>query len=557
MPTVRILQGHVLDTLRQLPAESVHCVVTSPPYFGLRAYGTEPQVWGGAVCEHVWGAEQPKPGSEYREGESTSIFAGREDKAEIREAFTKARGKFALDPNSGSLSARTGGSFCQRCGAWRGELGSEPTPELFIRNLVEVFREVRRVLRKDGTFWLNCGDSMAGSGKGYGSNPDPKWQNARCDSNKQRPSKPNGALKPKDLCEIPSLLAIALRDDGWYLRSRIPWIKRSAMPDSTTDRPGQAVEYWFLLSKSGDITYWTHRDLPGVRSQPKPDYRWFDELEQVELDAAPPNWKAEKIIVKGKEKKRYRRFNLWGGHDYFYDSEAVKLAYSPKSIEGDLYTSDGVKDYDGAGVQNPSDVKRRTMDAMKNGTGRNRRNSDWYFDSLRAILDGQSMPMLDEDGNILALPINAQGSGLEHYASFPPSIVMPFVFAGTSEKGVCPTCGAPWARVVEKESYITRPTIGRDTQKHKQEPENSGGLARCGGHVAVDSKTVSWRPTCSCVAAEPVACSVLDPFSGTGTTGIVAAKLGRNYIGLELSRKYVAMSLKRIREECGLLATII
>jgi len=117
-----ITTGHVLSVLATWPDECVQCVVTSPPYWGLRDYGIEPQVWGGEPgCEHDWG------------------------------------------------TAATG-AFCPRCGAWRGSLGLEPTPELYVEHLVSVFREVRRVLRTDGTLWLNLGDSYA-TGAGSYRNP--------------------------------------------------------------------------------------------------------------------------------------------------------------------------------------------------------------------------------------------------------------------------------------------------------------------------------------------------------------------------------------------------
>lgn len=142
-----------------------------------------------------------------------------------------------------------------------GQLGLEATPEEYVQKLVEVFGEVRRVLRDDGTLWLNLGDSYAGSGKGA-------WDNPRNVKNTYIPKstdykhikKTAGDLKPKDLVGIPWMVAFALRADGWYLRSDIIWSKPNAMPESVTDRPTKAHEYIFLLSKS-EKYYYDHESI--------------------------------------------------------------------------------------------------------------------------------------------------------------------------------------------------------------------------------------------------------------------------------------------------------
>jgi len=508
MPTVRIIQGHVLAALKTLPDESVHVCCSSPPYWGLRSYGTDPQIWGGdPLCPHVWGAEQPKPGSEYREGLSTSIFQGWEDKGEIREAFAKPRrSRHVADvknPDSkqatsaGTMYEATGGQFCQLCGAYRVELGSENTPEHFISHLVEVFRAVKRVLRSDGICAVNLGDSYTG-GKGGGGKGDEHGQQLK------GVKKQGDGLKSKDLCEIPSRFVLAMQVDGWWLRSRIPWVKRSAMPESCTDRPGSAVEYWFMLTKSARC---------------------------------------------------------------FYDGEAVKIAskWADKDKRSVMGPTRGTKTQDGQ-------YSMQVCGAYGDN-GRNRRNSDWYFDSLRAILDGASMPMQDEDGNILALPVNTQGTGLEHYAGYPPAIVAPFILAGSSEKGVCSQCGAPWVRVVEDapEYAELKATRRENNYRDYNKPEEVAQFTSKTPGITAVHKTIAWCPSCSCVCCddrdlggagctnsypEPVPGTVLDPFLGSGTTAVVAVKLGRNAIGCELSPKYVKMATKRIRQECGLLAEI-
>jgi DNA modification methylase len=131
------------------------------------------------------------------------------------------------------------------------QIGLEKTPEEYVTKLVDVFREVRRVLRPDGTLWLNLGDSYA-TGAGAMNTTDPKAAGRLREASgiTQPNRRPIPGLKPKDLVGIPWMVAFALRSDGWYLRSDIIWAKNNPMPESVRDRPTKAHEYLFLLSKS-------------------------------------------------------------------------------------------------------------------------------------------------------------------------------------------------------------------------------------------------------------------------------------------------------------------
>jgi len=170
-----IIQGDCIEGMKTLSDESVHCVVTSPPYYGLRDYGVD------------------------------------------------------------------------------GQIGLEDTPEAYVERLVNVFREVRRILRSDGTVWLNLGDSYAGSGKGPAGNLGAKHDERNMEHihSKIIPS----GLKPKDLIGIPWRVAFALQADGWWLRQDIIWHKPNPMPESVTDRCTKAHEYIFLLTKSERYYY--------------------------------------------------------------------------------------------------------------------------------------------------------------------------------------------------------------------------------------------------------------------------------------------------------------
>jgi DNA modification methylase len=137
-----------------------------------------------------------------------------------------------------------------------GQLGLEPTPDEYVAKMVEVFREVKRVLRKDGNCWLNLGDTYAAN-RGY-QVPQTKDAGTKRDSKEFNHMSMNSSqigLKPKDIVGIPWRVAFALQEDGWWLRSDIIWHKPNAMPESVTDRPTRAHEYIFLLSKSPKYYY--------------------------------------------------------------------------------------------------------------------------------------------------------------------------------------------------------------------------------------------------------------------------------------------------------------
>jgi DNA modification methylase len=225
-------------------------VVTSPPYWGLRDYGLPPLVWGGdAACVHAWGEEIERQRKSGGTGKTTLSNDGRP-----YELMLKAQ-QSAVDRASFDVS---GGAFCRHCSAWRGCLGLEPTPELYVDHLVTVFREVRRVLRDDGTLWLNLGDSYATSVRGEGGTERGLHadRRTRYDLNQHfAPLHVRHGLKPKDLVGIPWRVAFALQADGWYLRADIIWAKPNPMPESVTDRPTKAHEYLFLLAKSERYYY--------------------------------------------------------------------------------------------------------------------------------------------------------------------------------------------------------------------------------------------------------------------------------------------------------------
>jgi DNA modification methylase len=274
--TVRIVHGDCRDVLTTLPDQNVQCVVTSPPYFGLRDYGTAEWSGGDMACEH---------------------------KKDIG-----ARQSSGLN---GSLAHKDGRVFtpyshvCGKCGATRidSQIGLEASPAAYVAEMVAVFSEVRRVLRDDGTVFLNLGDSYAANGAGSWGSSNKSTLTTGSRNGAWAPGKTIGktparvsGAKPKDLLGIPWRVAFALQADGWYLRSAIVWHKPNPMPESVSDRPTSSYEMVFLLAKKERYFYDAEAiredgvvpagalgakgsaerfSTPGVNSRP-PEYKVYD-----------------------------------------------------------------------------------------------------------------------------------------------------------------------------------------------------------------------------------------------------------------------------------------
>jgi len=405
-----------------------------------------------------------------------------------------------------------------------GQLGLEPTPGLYCQHIVAVCREVKRVLRDDGSFWLNLGDSYAGGGGASG--------HTALTENLGRKTEGYGAiatggrtpagLKPKDLVGIPWTVAFALRDDGWYLRRDIIWEKPNPMPESCRDRPTSAHEYVFLLTKSGTAQYWVHRDHNGTRERPEPDYRWRDEGTGGEVDREPPDVKTAKLA---NGELRWKRFNLWRGHDYFYDQDAVREPHKENSIERCRYETNKF------GAQPDDDMARL-------GKGKKGGNPGTMVDLNPAGRNARSV------WNIPTKPYPEA-----HFATFPPELARRCIL--TSPTKVCKECGAGWERVVERldEGSYNRRKDGGAFKQNSQIIGRSNEQAPQGSGISHDLdspeyKTLGFRPTCDCDAGVDKAI-ILDPFMGSGTVALVAHENFRHYVGLEINPDYIPLADKR------------
>lgn len=225
----QILNGDCLEILKTIEDKKVDCCVTSPPYYGLRDYGTGKWTGGNPNCPH---RRLSKRSDKTITGHKQDELAGN-----VGDAIYK--------------------SVCPLCGAVREDkqIGLEDSPEEYIDKLVMVFREIKRILKDDGTLWVNIGDSYAGSGKSRGADgtvnvdPESKQSTSLGTINGFLKKSGSGEAKPKDLIGIPWMLAFALRKDGWYLRQDIIWHKPNPMPESVKDRCTKSHEYIFLLAK--------------------------------------------------------------------------------------------------------------------------------------------------------------------------------------------------------------------------------------------------------------------------------------------------------------------
>ncbi len=440
MTGYRLLLGDCRETLATLPAESVQCVVTSPPYFGLRDYGVA------------------------------------------------------------------------------GQLGLEPTPTEYIDSMLQVFREVWRVLRNDGTLWLNMGDSYAGSWGSQGRQGHSDMASRSAVTARQvaasakkvtgtGSTKHMPGIKAKDMIGMPWRLAFALQEDGWYLRQDIIWYKPNPMPESVRDRCTKAHEYLFLLSKSRKYYY----------------------------DA-----EAIKEPVSGGAKPRKASNGVGFGHGYDVETKPRQKWASP--VGWDTTAGEG-----GHGSYHKRG--RRTGapgcgPKSQNAADRVKANDSFHSGTLDMVSSRNKRSVWE----IPTAPFKGA-----HFATFPPALILPCIQAGTSERGHCPGCGKRWERLVSQTT-----TFASNSAKAGRTVTDIGAAGKHVGHVnggnkalkagpVLQSHTDGWAPCCKC-GLTPVPDVVLDPFGGSGTTAGVANVLGRKAILCELSAEYSALVPGRIEQ---------
>jgi len=411
-----------------LPDQSVHCVVTSPPYFGLRVY---------------------------KDNDDRGI-------------------------------------------------GLESTVEDYIGNLVDVFRDVRRVLRDDGVAWLNLGDSYAHD-RGY-QVTDSKHTDV---GNNHGSEVPHG-LKSGDRLGIPERVVLALQADGWIWRDTIIWAKKSAMPESL------AGWRWERCRVKGDnLRIDVNAPNPdrgdggygggegGIAAKPYAEYADCPGCPKCEANDGL-------VLRKGSWRTTSAHeyiYMLTKGMGYYADGEAVKT-----KIANDLRVAEA----DGTANDTPwNNNPNGHMGTAQSGANR---RSVWN-------------------------DISPEPYGGSHFATFPSDLPRICIQASTSERGCCSECGRQWARVVER----TKTGQGHDSPKDINPDRNDGpGLGSLHTqYFDIESTTLGWRPTCN-HDASAIPATVLDPFSGTATTCRAAQKLGRRAVGVDISESYLEQAVRRL-----------
>lgn len=478
LPVNEIVCGDWEDVLKTFPNKSVHCCITSPPYWGQRDYGV------------------------------------------------------------------------------KGQLGLEKTPEEHIENLVKGFRKVRRVLRDDGVLFLNYGDKYAGSGG------DHKFSKSDSTLNKFRGTRQtqNIDLSQSNLLGLAWRLALAMQADGWILRSDTIWAKAVSFCEtySGSTMPESVNGWWWER----------HRIKVKPQQYPKEHKRqqsnYVDDAHKIQTQWKPcpgcPKCEPNGGLVLRRGSWRPTRaheymFLFTKTNDYFCDQDAVREANSPATLErikyghnprkkgGGTFQESGYAYKEGGAVDY---LAKYGQAAYTNPSGRNPRdvwtvaNADelsdlflWWLDQYNQTKD--------------VWTINPQAFADTHYATFPERLIEPCVRVGTSQKGCCPECGSPWARVVNMGDLIADDPI--HSQKGNKYKSRGGKAKPCVGYANFHYKktTLGWRATCDCGIKKTIPCIVLDPFAGSGTTCLVAKKLNRWYVGIEISKKYHRKAEKRLR----------
>ena len=393
MDDFRIMQGDCREKLAELPDASVHCCVTSPPYYALREYGTAEWEGGDPDCQH--------------EGKGN----------------------------------------CSKCGATKidRQIGLEQSPDEYVAGLAKVFMEVKRVLRPDGTFFLNIADTYSSGGVKQTGRNDTETSGG---PNAKVKIKAAG-IKPKDMMGIPWRVALALQG---FAVVGIDELRDLCRAIDDADTPAlQAFRAGFHLWEelAGQGWFWLRQDIIWNKPVPVPEPckdRCTKSHEYVFMLSKSPN--------------------------YYFDMDAIKEernSFGGRRVAASVV--DGVEEYEET----------------------RQKKSVW------------------------TVPTSSASCG--HIAMYPPDLIRPCILAGTSERGCCSVCGAPYFREVESV------------------PGNTKG--------SKDTRTVGWKPSCECGGAVDK-CTVLDPFNGSGTTGMVAVEHGRKYVGIELLPGNAEMSRKRI-----------
>ena len=523
LPVNKIIHGDALEVLKKLPDNSIDCIITSPPYWGKRQYSIETnKIWGGDKnCKHEW-VESPLPPTKLGED-------GYDDPKYISAYTDKPRH----------------GMFCRKCSAWFGQLGLEPSPEMFVEHLIEIFREVKRVLKPQGNLFVNIDDTFArsqgwksGGGLSYKEN---EWERTWVKDIEvpEPPSARYDGAPRKSLCLIPELFAIKMVYElGFTLRQKIIWTKKvlvykemktigNAMPESMKDRQTHTFEYIYHFTKSPKY-YYNQLRTPVKEETIGCMERSKRLIERTGLPVTPKN-KYYQSLING-EIEMHGFAGVVTGR-FMQSRFKYNGKFSGMGEDAEMYGSPRAR------------TQRKKYDNM----------SDISFaENLAKIRDKMREEGLPEVSPLGAIApdvvlINTEPFPEAHFATYPTNLVK-FLLEIGCPKSICVNCGEPSKMVLEKEYIPTRPgrRFGSGKSGSELDPNQSlhtSGLSR---YRMITIYHPNGWDGCNC-SADHEPGIVLDPFLGSGTTALVALKMGYRFIGIELSMEYCQMALKRIK----------
>jgi len=509
--TNKILCGNVLAELRKFPDECVDTIITSPPYWGLRNYGESTKtIWDDDPdCDHKWIGRRVSLLHENRQG------LGRQGRPSAAKT-----GKF-LYPHGYHYDLT---NFCEKCGAWYGQLGLEPNLEMFIHHLLQIVAELKRILKPTGVMFWNHGDAYASTGT------------LRFDSNKyggksglhSGRARTNNYIAKCMLLQNHRLAMQMIDEQGWILRNIIIWYKPNHMPASVTNRFANAYDSVYMLVKNTSPQYYYNEKTMSMADH-KPTHLTKNS-----------DWKyriCPKCNGKGriKTQRRYKKcprckstgkvkYSLWHSLDYWFDLGAVRAPHSVSTLKRLKYPTSPYGD-GGKGIG------CKMTGTNKGKVGR-----------IMLELD----PSGKNPGDVWTIPTQAFSGA--HFATYPEKLIEPMIKSSCPE-WICNKCGKPRVRI-KKTKYIVAggknlhsKGLSHDAIKAMRNPGPAGMKL---GRAFAQHYTIGWTD-CQCNTGWHPGV-VLDPFMGSGTTGLVAKKHGRNYIGIEINPDYVEMAKERIRK---------
>lgn len=518
-----IYHGNALDVLKRFPAKSVSCCGTSPPYWVLRDNKISNTIWGGDTgCVHVWETvdvlRKPTPGD--MPGPNAGINGNR--------------------TNAENRPGKPSG-ICSRCGAWRGQLGLEPNPFLFVKNLCDIFDQVKRVLRDDGTLWVILGDTYSGSGGAGGDwmkgkrALEPKWKQPRLDL-------PGGTL-----VLVPELFVTEMvYNRGWRARQVNIWAKNDPMPHPVRNRFTSSHESVFFFAKHVPTQYWVNETIAMLTSKKPLGLRGTQGTDWDYLECGWCNGTGWKQPVKTRCpdcKDGFRGFTLdmdicprckGKGHVVEIDISDEGKCDKCKGTGSKRRTLWAARDYWFAQKFEPlkcPNAKGQPFGGNKRAGGDNPTYSGREYDAT--LLPGRNMR------DVWFLGTSAFTGA--HFSTFPEELIEIPIQCGTPRE-ICTWCGMPREPVIHVEGRL-----GRSWHDHANDKEQGAGQSdgSRGPNYKNFARFHAGFTDCGCnVGYEPGV--FLDPFAGVGTGLLVAAKNSRDYVGIEMNPEYIAMAKKRL-----------